>query len=154
MENLFKLFEENTQKEIEEMQQQYDAKANAQKEIWINEAKRKMEKELYRYEAKVKMLEKQLIAKERSKERNLTNGLKEDLVNTVIEECRSYYKNLSEDEYCLLIGKSLINYVKSEKPRIITCPKFFEVTKKTFGGDYQVVEDHSLSDGFILSFTN
>lgn len=152
MKQLLDHFESESKEQFDELLDTYKSEAQAQKEQWILEGKRNVEREQYRYQKQIDMHCKQALSKTRLSEKSTTNSLKQELIHEVIDECIKHYKHLDNYEYQEFLATTLSNYVSDERPRIYSCPRFLETTKERFGEAYQVIEDKSLKDGFILSF--
>lgn len=152
MKALLDHFESESSKQFDELLDTYKSEAQAQKEQWIQEGKKRIERERYRYQKSIDQRYQQDLSKTRLSEKSKTNSLKQELIHEVIDDCIKHYKHLDNEEYQDFLATTLSNYVSDERPRIYSCPRFLEITKEKFGEAYQVIEDTSLKDGFILSF--
>lgn len=136
----------------EHVMNQAHLKANHHKDTLVKEYDTHLVEKRKEIERKVRFHKNQgLSFLERDNKLKL-DQIKNDAVDTLLIECKTYFENLSSPLFLALIEGALERNNGAYKPRIFVESRHFEAAKERFGVEYQVINANLLGSGFVLSF--
>lgn len=126
--------------------------ATSVKEKMIAEHQKRIDKRLKQYQEEAIFQGKQEIARHKAMNRNEISQLKQTLINQLIDDCKNYFKSLTDEEFVYFVTIALQKHDTDNKPRIEVDPNHYDLVLKHFGRQYQVISNTKIQAGFILNY--
>lgn len=152
MTDVLTALEKRHQNEIDALMHQAQIQAEKHKDTLVAEYDSHLNEKKKEIERKVRFYKNQKLSLIERENKLSIDQIKNDLVESMLEECKAYFDNLSTPLFLDLVAGALGHNTAEYKPRILVESRHFEAARERFGVEYQVINANLLNSGFVLSF--
>lgn len=155
IESLVKSIKEDSQAALNLEIESANREGKALYQEMMDEAKQRLERIKHVQEEEVRQTFNREVKQSNLQAQIDIDAYKHELVNRVLDDALNRLQNMDEDDFVRTLDLVLSRENgKHEKPRISVDSKYYPTVLKSHGTEYQVLEDESMTPGFVLKFRN
>lgn len=152
MKDVLSAIEKRHQEHQDSILLEAQTRANEHKESILEEYDAHLPEKRKEIERQARFRKKQGLSLLERQNKFALDQVKNDTVARLLDECKEYFTSMSSDDFIRIVQGALDRNDQTFKPRIFVEQKHFEAVQKHFGVNYQVLEAHSLTSGFVLAY--